>query len=294
MKILVTGSEGNIGKKLVPYLKEKGHTIYRNDIVSGIGEDYYQGDVCGSDLLYKKFENIEVVFHLAAMVSRVTCEATENLSIHTNICGTNNICQLCKMIGAYLINFSTSEVYGNVSYEMNPSNFCYPNNRYALSKYMAEKIVEYEVFNHDLKAVNIRPFMIYDEDESFGEHRSAMIRFAESLLKKQSIIVHSGAKRGWLHISNAIDILEKVAMVGIKGTMNIGNDEIVSIDSIAKKMCNYLDLEPEKYIVYRNLPIRMTLEKRPDLSIQKQLGDINYVSIEEGIKRVIEKAKKRI
>ena len=57
------------------------------------------------------------------------------------------------------------------------------NNFYGLSKLLGEQIIDYEVKNFGLKAVILRPFMIYDEDEVIGEHRSAMIRFAFNLLK---------------------------------------------------------------------------------------------------------------
>ena len=294
MNILVTGSEGNIGKKLVPYLREKGHTVIRNDIVSGIGPDYYQGDISGNDLYYQDFNDIDVVFHLAAMVSRVTCEITSSLAIHTNICGTNNVCKLCNEIDAFLINFSTSEVYGNTLDKMTPESICFPNNRYALSKYMAEQIVNYEVKYNGLKAVNVRPFMIYDEDENLGAHRSAMIRFAEALLKKKKVVVHKGAMRGWLHISNAVEILEKIAYTAITGTINIGNPDVVPVEFIAKLMCMYLELKPEEYITYLNLPEQMTLEKNPDLTIQKSLGNISFLEIEKGVKRVLENVRKRI
>ena len=40
-----------------------------------------------------------------------------------------------------------------------------PNNRYGLSKFLKEQLVEYEVRTHGLKAVTLRVFMMYDENE---------------------------------------------------------------------------------------------------------------------------------
>jgi len=45
MKILVTGSEGNIGKKLVPYLRSCGHEVMRLDIQQGYADDYFKQDI---------------------------------------------------------------------------------------------------------------------------------------------------------------------------------------------------------------------------------------------------------
>ena len=66
MKILVTGSEGNIGRRLVPYFKSMGHEVFRFDIRQGCGEDYLTGDVCNAYELQKAFNEFrpEVVVKL--------------------------------------------------------------------------------------------------------------------------------------------------------------------------------------------------------------------------------------
>ena len=70
-----------------------------------------------------------------------------------------------------------------------------PNNRYGLSKLLGERLVEYEVQQHGLRAVTLRPFMMYDEHEELGDHRSAMIRFATNLAEGKEIEVHLGSER---------------------------------------------------------------------------------------------------
>lgn len=296
MNILVTGSEGNIGKKLVPYLKARGHVVTRTDNISKVEHGYIQADIWSSDLWYKTAGiDIDVVYHLAAMVSRVTCEVTPDQAIHTNICGTNGVIQLCKLNNAYLINFSTSEVYGNVDDGyLSPDAICLPNNRYGLSKYLAERLVEYEIENYALKAINVRPFMIYDEDEDLGEHRSAMVRFAEALIKKQPIKVHYNSKRGWLHISDAVKILEKLADTQIIGTMNIGSGGVATMRHVAETMCRELGLDPFDYIKDVEQPDRMTLVKIPILTVQDQLGYTPKVTLEDGIRRVLRRVKERL
>jgi len=130
------------------------------------------------------------------MVSRVTSEKNPHLTVDTNVAGTSNIIQFCKKINAKLINFSTSEVYGNQQEVLLEDNSeLLPNNIYGLTKLLAENLIEYEVKNNKLKAITVRPFMIYDKDETIGAHRSAMIGFAKSLIKGKKIIVHKNAQR---------------------------------------------------------------------------------------------------
>jgi len=290
MKILVIGSEGNIGRKLIPYLRQCGHHIYKADIVQGYGSHYSVVDINHPMDLYNIFSSFkpEIVFNLAAMVSRITCEASPGLTIDTNISGANNVIQLCKIFDAKLISFSTSEVYGNIGGILSENRECKPNNIYGLSKLLGEELVKYEVKN-GLKAVIVRPFMFYDEDETLGEHRSAMIRFAESLTKKQKITVHNNSERSWMHINDAVKILEKLMYVDFY-IVNIAHSEVVDIKYIARRMCEILGLSYKEYIEEKELPYKMTLTKIPDIELQTKLtGVIPKINIEEGIDLILKK-----
>ena len=292
MKILVTGSEGNIGRKLVPYLKKAGHEVMRMDIVQEFADDYAKHDV--RDPLYACDLNFEpeIVYHMAGMVSRITCEKAPHLAVDTNIVGTSNIVQYCKSVGAKLINFSTSEVYGNQDCVLNEDTTpLKPNNIYGVTKLMAEDLVAYEAKHNGLKAVTVRPFMIYDEDETPGVHRSAMVRFAEALINKQKITVHKGAERSWLHISDAVEILATI--MHETGVYNIGNPDTVGMISIARLMCGHLKLDGADYIEIKKLPEKMTLIKVPDLEKQAcaMSQKLPFVPVETGIARLLKRMK---
>lgn len=291
MKILVTGSEGNIGRKLAPYLRKCGHEVMRMDIMQEYADDYIKHDVRDPlytcDLPFKP----EVVFHLAGMVSRITCEKAPHLAVDTNIVGTSNIIQFCKSMGAKLVNFSTSEVYGNQGGVLcEDKTGLMPNNIYGVTKLMVEQLVDYEVKNYLLRAVVVRPFMIYDESETKGVHRSAMVRFAEALVKKEKIVVHKGSERSWLHTEDAVRLFEKCMYLNDYHVINIGNPNIVSMMYIAKCMCTELGLDPMKYIIEKELPKKMTLVKRPSLEKQKDL--LKYfpiVDVETGVGALIKR-----
>lgn len=293
MKILVTGSEGNVGRKLVPYLKECGHKVIRMDIMQEYADDYIKHDV--RDPLYTRYLPFapEVVYHMAGLVSRITCEKAPYLAVDTNIVGTSNMVQYCKSVGAKLINFSTSEVYGNQNCVLNEDTTpLKPNNIYGITKLMAEDLVTYEAKNNGLKAVTVRPFMIYDEEETKGVHRSAMVRFAEALVNGEKITVHKGAERGWLHVSNAVKILEKCIYLNTYEVLNIGNPNLVGMISIARLMCGHLKLDGADYIKIKELPQKMTLVKRPNLTKQMLLlKPFQLVTVEDGIARLLKRMK---
>ena len=295
-RALVIGSEGNIGTPLVKHLRGQGYQVYEVDIRPGYRDKYLVADINHPLDLLPAFDlEPDVVFFLSAMVSRVTCEQAGGLAISTNVAGANNVLQLCSRVNAMLVFFSTSEIYGPDCTIMdetisNPK----PNNRYGLSKLLGEKLVEYEVRNSNLRAVVVRPFMMYDEEEQFGDHRSAMIRFAGNLASGLPIQIHRGGARGWLHASDAVRAIEACAYVTEYQVINIGHPHILEIETLADLIREKLGAD-SKLIQYADLPDRMTLRKVPTLDRQRNvLGIVPRVSLEEGVERVCERIPERL
>jgi nucleoside-diphosphate-sugar epimerase len=287
-KALVLGSEGNIGVPLVKHLRSKGYEVYESDARPGWRPNYLMADINSPVDLLPAFDwGPDVVFLLSAMVSRVTCEQAGSLAIATNLGGLNNVLQLCKRAKAMTVFFSTSEVYGPECDPMDESiSNPKPNNRYGLSKLLGEQLVEYEVRSHGFRAVSLRPFMMYDEDEDLGDHRSAMIRFAQNLALGKPIEVHRGSMRGWFHVTDAVRAIEAAAHVKEYSVINIGNPEIVPIAEYGAD---------RSLITIKDLPSRMTLIKRPTLDRQRDLlGVVPKVSLREGIKLVCKRVKQRV
>ena len=295
-RALVIGSEGNIGAPLVRYLRADGYDVLEADIRPGMRDDYVMADINHPIDLLEAFDWApEVVFILSAMVSRVTCEQASGLAISTNLGGINNVLQLCKRVSAQTVYFSTSEVYGP---EIEPMAEAAadprPNNRYGLSKLLGERLVEYEVRTYGLRAVMLRPFMIYDEHEELGDHRSAMIRFASNLARSLPVEVHSGSARGWMHISDAVRAVEAAASLDEYAVINIGHPDVRPIEELAELIRAELDADPELVRVV-DLPARMTLRKRPTLERQQELLGVEpQVGLEEGVARVCREIRLRL
>ncbi len=295
-KALVLGSEGNIGVPLVKYLRSKGYEVYESDARPGWRPNYLMADINSPVDLLPAFDwGPDVVFLLSAMVSRVTCEQAGSLAIATNLGGLNNVLQLCKRAKVMTVFFSTSEVYGPECDPMDESiSNPKPNNRYGLSKFLGEQLVEYEVRSHGLRAVSLRPFMMYDEDEDLGDHRSAMIRFAQNLALGKPIEVHRGSMRGWFHVTDAVRAIEAAAHVKNYSVINIGNPEIVPIEEMAEMIRTELGAD-RSLITIKDLPSRMTLIKRPTLDRQRDLlGVVPKVSLREGIGLVCRNITRRM
>jgi nucleoside-diphosphate-sugar epimerase len=295
-KALVIGSEGNIGTPLVRHLRAQGIDVLETDIRPGWRDRYVMADINHPVDLLPAFDwRPDVVYLLSAMVSRVTCEQASSLAIATNLSGINNVLQLAKRAAARVVFFSTSEVYGPGCDPMDESiSNPQPNNRYGLSKLLGEQLVEYEARTHGLKAVVLRPFMVYDEDEDLGDHRSAMIRFASELAQGRPIEVHRGSARSWLHVSDAVRAIERAAHVDDYVVVNIGHPDVIPIGDLAEMIRAELGAAPQLVCV-RDLPERMTLVKRPSLDrMREKLGVVPRVSLKDGVRLVCRRVQERL
>lgn len=194
-----------------------------------------------------------------------------------------------------LVFFSSSEIYGPGCDPMDEATADpKPNNRYGLSKFLGEKLLEYEVMQYGLRAVVLRPFMIYDENEDLGDHRSAMIRFAYNLARGRPIEVHDGAVRGWLHVSDAVRAIKSASRLSDYAVINIGHPDLTSISGLAEMIGGRLGADP-KLINVRTIPDRMTPVKRPTLDrMTKLLGIEAKISLQAGVARVCQRVLDRI
>ena len=110
-KIFVTGGGGFIGSHLVEKLVTLGHKVktivpynidnswgwidhFPNEIKKNI--EVISGDICDPNLILKESKNIEIFFHLAALISIPYSYKSPQSYISTNINGTVNLLEAAK------------------------------------------------------------------------------------------------------------------------------------------------------------------------------------------------------
>lgn len=180
-RALVTGADGFIGSHLTEYLIERGYRVralsYYNsfnywgwleNIPKCNNLEIISGDVRDSSFCKEVTKDIDVIFHLAALIAIPYSYIAPETYIDTNVKGTLNICQAAKenSIKRILIT-STSEVYGTAQYvpidEKHPKQ---PQSPYSASKIGADAVAMsfYKAF--DLPVIIVRPFNTYGPRQS--------------------------------------------------------------------------------------------------------------------------------
>jgi NAD dependent epimerase/dehydratase len=179
--VLVTGADGFIGSHLVEMLFIKGYQVkalsYYNsfnswgwleDVNCKNDIDILTGDI--RDPHYCKYitKNVDIIFHLAALIAIPYSYIAPDSYVDTNVKGTLNVCQAAKENGVErIIHTSTSEVYGTAQYvpidEQHPTQ---PQSPYSATKIAADAMAMsfYNAFN--LPITIARPFNTYGPRQS--------------------------------------------------------------------------------------------------------------------------------
>ena len=179
--VLLTGADGFIGSHLTELLLEKGYKVralsYYNsfnywgwleDIPDNQNLDIATGDIRDPHFIKHILQGVDIVFHLAALVSIPYSYHAPDSYVDTNIKGTLNICQAAKELGGIrVIHTSTSEVYGTAQYvPIDEKHPLQPQSPYSASKIGADAIAMSFYNAFELPVTIVRPFNTYGPRQS--------------------------------------------------------------------------------------------------------------------------------
>lgn len=200
MKILVTGAAGFIGSHLTERLVKDGHEViafdrYNSDGLFGwidhsdVKNDVHKilGDIRDFDSVLNAMQNVDKVFHLAALIGIPYSYVSPQAYVQTNIIGTLNVLQAAKNNGiSRVINTSTSETYGSAQFtpitEQHPKVGQSP---YSATKISADAIAESFRLSFDMDIRTVRPFNTFGPRQSL---RAVIPQIVAQNLSKSEVI----------------------------------------------------------------------------------------------------------
>jgi NAD dependent epimerase/dehydratase len=180
-RVLVTGADGFIGSHLVERLVASGGGVRALAQYNSFNDwgwleglpcltdvEVVTGDIRDPHCCHGLLKQIDVVFHLAALIPIPYSYRAPDSFVDTNIRGTLNLCQAARVAGVErFVHTSTSEVYGTAQYvpidEKHPLN---PQSPYSATKIGADAIALSFFHAFALPVVVARPFNTYGPRQS--------------------------------------------------------------------------------------------------------------------------------
>jgi len=308
MRILVTGSKGIVGQKLVSELKERGNSVFGVDIQHHPGEVGYIQRMSNEEWTYsrcdigeyRQLERVfneagpfDLVYNCAAEFGRWNGEDYFEQMWKSNLIGLKNIIRLQEQHKFKLVHFSSSEVYGDYEEEMYESVMdtveIQQMNDYAISKWANEMQIRNSIKLFNTETVVIRLFNTYGPGEYYHPYRSVNCKFCYHALHNLPITVYKGYYRSSTFIDDCVRTVANISDNFISGrTYNIGSNQFHDIETLADIIWKYTKA-PLNLVEYKEAEILTTKIKKVnnDLAV-KELNHKETISLEEGVKRTID------
>lgn len=170
MRILITGSNGQLGKEIVKQLKNSEHVI-----MATTSKTF---DIRNQESIIQIFKEFspEAVINCASYTAVDDCEDLSNYNIayRINVEAVKNIAIECEKYKAKLLHFSTDYVFnGEESTPMNEEHKREPINKYGLTKMLSEDMTTKYCSRYFI----IRTSWLYGDGNNFVK---TMLKLAES------------------------------------------------------------------------------------------------------------------
>ena len=260
--VLVTGAGGFIGSHLVERLLADGAKVRafvrynsRGDI--GLlnqlsadarkGMEIIGGDVRDSSAVLDAVQNVDLVFHLGALISIPYSYLHPREVAESNFLGTLNVLMACRQNKTTrMIHASTSEVYGTARYapmdELHPLQGQSP---YSASKIGADKLVESFYCAYSLPVVTVRPFNTFGPRQSARAVIPAII--TQALGGELIRLGNLDTSRDFTYVDDTVDGFIKAAETPrIEGQVfNLGTGQEIRVGELAAKIMQMIGRQVE-------------------------------------------------
>lgn len=303
--ILITGGAGFIGSHLCERYFKAGHKIICLDNLQTTGSTkniehllnkknfkFIKHDIV-RPINFK--EKIDWIFNSACSGSPTSYQYDPIHTIKTNTVGVINMLELAKRNNARVMQFSTSEVYGDPLVEAQSESYngnvnplgpraCYDEGKRCAETLFMDYYREYSV---DIKIIRI--FNTYGPKMDINDGR-AMVNFIVNSLSGKDLIIYGDGSyvRSFQYID---DLLLGIDLMMNRdkfiGPVNLGNPGEITISALAKKIIE--KVKANSKIVPQEKPTDDPKRRCPDIGLAKEkLGWWPKISLDSGLDKTIE------
>lgn len=247
-RVLVTGAGGFIGSHLTERLVRLGtetRAFVRYNSTGSWGwlddsplkkqVEVVAGDIRDPDTVRRALQEVDIVFHLAALIAIPYSYQAPLSYIRTNVEGTANVLRAALEAGVdRVVHTSTSEVYGTA--QRVPIDEAHPlqgQSPYSASKIGADKMAEAFHLSFDLPVVTIRPFNTYGPRQSARAIIPTII--AQALTQPSLHLGNLEPRRDLTYVEDTAEGFVRIAQQpeAIGQVINVGSGQEVSVGDLA-------------------------------------------------------------
>ena len=289
-RLLVTGSSGLLGSKIVELAKSDTVTVPLHN-TAPLHSNSLKIDITirsETENLFHKLEP-DVVIHTASETNVDKCETEKEHARKTNVEGTRNIAEACQKVSAKLVFISTDYVFDGEKGLYNEKDKPNPVNYYGLTKLESEK----QVIAHCKNYAILRTSVLY------GWHpwkQNFATWIINKLKQQQEIAVVEDHYNTPTLADNLAEMAVEVTEKDLRGLYHTSGRERISRCEFAKQIAKTFNLNADLVKPVKMSESTAWIAKRPKDSslntgkIQKQLIT-KPLNIAEGLNKMKEEMR---
>lgn len=297
----MTGGKGFIGSHLVNYLKAKGHWVRSVDVKANAylktNEDsFVLENLTKPEVALYVTKDVDWVFNLAANMGGIGFITSVKADVmRDNVRINTNILEACRINNVKRLFFSSSACVYPQNLQLNPEVKplkesdvfpAYPDSAYGWEKLFTELLMKAYHEDYGLDICVARFHNIYGP---FGTYKGGREKAPAALCRKVAKTPNGGTltiwgdgkqTRSFLYIDDASDAIYRLMQSGYIEPLNIGSDELISINELAdliieisgKHLMKQYDLSKPQGVRGRNADLHLiekVLDWKPKTSYRK-------------------------
>ena len=260
--IIVTGSDGFIGKKFLKRFEEEGKEVVK---VEKRNSWHFR--------TFNDWQKVDLIIHQGA-ISDTTCTNIKAIN-HFNVEFTEWLCEQAIRYQIPIKYASSASVYGNQQGIINPLNY------YAISKVISDYWVQDNMDRFSL-VQGFRYFNVYGEGEEHKEDQASPVsKFTKQIEEDGKLKLFEGSDK-FLRDFICVDDIVEIVLNNDKpsGIYDLGTSNPVSFQKVA-------DCVIKKYngeIEYVPFPDHLKGKYQDYTCAKKEWGDYEFITVEDYLK----------
>lgn len=281
MRILITGSNGLLGQKIVQQLKKRKIEFLATSKGENRNTDcddlnYVSMDICSEEEIAQVFNSFfpTHVIHTAAMTNVDACELNPDDCYETNVLATKKLFNEAKKIGAHFQLLSTDFIFdgekGNYKEEDKPN----PLSVYAKSKVDAEQFLISDSYsNYSI----VRTIIVYGIGNNLS--RTNIVCWAkEALSKGHEMKIIDDQFRAPTWADDLAWACIRICELNKKGIYHVSGPETMSIFNLVERVAKHFGLSTETLIRTDSSTLNQPAKRPPKtgFDLTKARNELGY------------------
>ena len=299
MKILITGSNGLLGQKLLHKLRKDSSVQLiatskgENRVSRKEGYTYFDLDITNNYAVAKLIsrEKPQVVINTAAMTNVDLCEDENKYCDALNVEAVRYLADACVKVDAHLIQISTDFIFDGENGPYKEEDRPNPLSYYGLSKLKSEQLLQ----EHAVKWTVLRTIIVFGVGENLS--KGNIVLWAKGALEKgDPLNIIDDQFRAPTLAEDLADICILAAKKKVFGIFNASGKDIMSIYEIVERIAKHYGNSTENLNKISTATLKQKAVRPPKTGfiLDKSINELGYNphSFEESLAIIDEQLKK--